>query len=886
MDIRSIIDSDTSDSIPAKQFPSQRFDPKAGSQQPQPSLSYEAPTSAHKRPRSKRPPQPPPLQPPIQPMYNAIRSPGASSHNSVKSPYSQTPSSALSGGHYTYLPTISTQNPAHGFQLSPNSQRESHVISKSTNYQPYGQPTTTSQTPNITTPISYHQAYARQGSSHSLSNPSSAQNQSPSTFKESPQSSQGQIRTLSQSASSQQHPSQPGTPLGPPSMISRPSLTLSRESPGLYDHQRNSSAGTYVHQQFTASSPGIDSLEPSTTSPLASAAESFSHAQTYHKLERGRSLSVSPKTLSGELDLRRPGEDQIISSMDYSMQIGGDPMVSSTNQSFCTNGYTTSTKRETDEDPSEVHSSQEQTAIHSPTRSRSLGMKGILNSPRVNEAASFEQESLRTKKRTFSVSDNELVDTPATSESQASHSFLPSSTGIRSEKSLSHDTSLHQQSSLPRTTPDSPIKQQTTPVMSSTPLSSPAKTNSASPPPAVVTVQGNSNKRGSDEVISLDDPPIEAPRKRRRFEQPPIYAQSCRKGQLPHASNKKLAVNRTTLARQDSATVRPSSAPSPQQLIPSTAKQPKQGMNDHTNLSSETTISKPHLKLTEYGPLGDWEENILNTRPSEEAIKAISDFLYTEVVGRLDVGAGPAGGGSSKGAMMEIEAKIGQLIDKNTNERLRLPVSTECVLHRDDPSLRVNFKSSMTEVNPVRLFDQSFTKAFVQAQHRSLNGFLNQAFVKSLSRPRVPMSYVHTYECDTFHELSQTGIFGLPASIRSLLNPRHSQVKVRITTDQKTGRELAKIVKVRIADLDVYSPRTAFDWRVSVNLEMNFDGEMKDLLEPQARNGRRAERNKDRMSYKHLAYQIDLTQVTTAEVRSNSRSSIVRTRGTNLNVVC
>ena len=33
--------------------------------------------------------------------------------------------------------------------------------------------------------------------------------------------------------------------------------------------------------------------------------------------------------------------------------------------------------------------------------------------------------------------------------------------------------------------------------------------------------------------------------------------------------------------------------------------------------------------------------------------------------------------------------------------------------------------------------------------------------------------------------------------------------------------------------------------------------------------GKRADRNKDRMSYKHLAYQVDLTQVTPAEVRSH-----------------
>lgn len=126
------------------------------------------------------------------------------------------------------------------------------------------------------------------------------------------------------------------------------------------------------------------------------------------------------------------------------------------------------------------------------------------------------------------------------------------------------------------------------------------------------------------------------------------------------------------------------------------------------------------------------------------------------------------------------------------------------------------------------------------------------------------MSYVHTKECDAFYELSQAGHLGLPPSIRAQLNPRH-RAKVRITTDQKTGKELAKIVKARVADLDIYSPRTAFDWRLSVNLEMNYDGDMQDLVET-TEGGKRADRNKDRMSYRHLAYQIDLTQVTPSDV--------------------
>lgn len=122
------------------------------------------------------------------------------------------------------------------------------------------------------------------------------------------------------------------------------------------------------------------------------------------------------------------------------------------------------------------------------------------------------------------------------------------------------------------------------------------------------------------------------------------------------------------------------------------------------------------------------------------------------------------------------------------------------------------------------------------------------------------MDYVHTRERDRFYDLPPSHLPSIPLSIRPYINPRH-RMRVRVTTDQKTGEKLAQIIKIRIADLDIYSPRTAFDWRLSVNLEMSYDGDVSNLTEV-VENGRRSERNKDRMTYKHLAYQIDLTQVT------------------------
>jgi hypothetical protein len=129
------------------------------------------------------------------------------------------------------------------------------------------------------------------------------------------------------------------------------------------------------------------------------------------------------------------------------------------------------------------------------------------------------------------------------------------------------------------------------------------------------------------------------------------------------------------------------------------------------------------------------------------------------------------------------------------------------------------------------------------------------------AKPRIPLQYVHTRELDRFYELPHAQLPAIPPSVRASMNQRH-RCKVRVTHNQKTGEELARIIKIRVADLDVYSPRTAFDWRISVNLEMPFDGDVAGLPEAsEASGGKGSKRSKDRMTYKHLAYQIDLTQV-------------------------
>lgn len=150
-----------------------------------------------------------------------------------------------------------------------------------------------------------------------------------------------------------------------------------------------------------------------------------------------------------------------------------------------------------------------------------------------------------------------------------------------------------------------------------------------------------------------------------------------------------------------------------------------------------------------------------------------------------------------------------------------------------------------------------------------MNNFLNQTVKASMPQQnpsRIPLQYVHKKERDTFYEIQAAE---LPPIIRQNLNPRHKP-KVRVTTDERTGEVLAKIVKCRVADMDVCSPRTMVDWRVSVNLEMEYTGDISNLpmIDPAVTKGGRGDRIKDRMSYRHLAYQVDLTQVAKNDVSS------------------
>lgn len=150
-----------------------------------------------------------------------------------------------------------------------------------------------------------------------------------------------------------------------------------------------------------------------------------------------------------------------------------------------------------------------------------------------------------------------------------------------------------------------------------------------------------------------------------------------------------------------------------------------------------------------------------------------------------------------------------------------------------------------------------------------MNNWLNTAVQKAYpkdptSHARIPIVYKHRRERDSFYELPASQHSLLPSSIRELKG-RHD-CSVRVTRDQKTGEVLAAIIKSRVSDLDLYLPSEPLDCRISVNLEMRYDGDLEGLVST-SRADPRPERNKDRLSYQQGPYTADLTQVTMVNVR-------------------
>ena len=198
------------------------------------------------------------------------------------------------------------------------------------------------------------------------------------------------------------------------------------------------------------------------------------------------------------------------------------------------------------------------------------------------------------------------------------------------------------------------------------------------------------------------------------------------------------------------------------------------------------------------------EHSILNVEPVDEFIREIADFVHRLVANRTE--------------HVEVEAKIGVLRD-DSGQRLRLPIGVETSTYLMEyvavqlilvsalgPDISgIRFESNMALVSDHFPFRFVCSNLMKQIQHRHYNTLLNKLGSEPppLESPRTPLKYDHTRLVDSFY----------PAS-------HGSREKLRVTVDEKTGKVVQCIRKVRLGDLNVYSPKRNADWRISVNLEI------------------------------------------------------------------
>ncbi|KAF5665147.1 mRNA-capping enzyme subunit beta [Fusarium heterosporum] len=346
-----------------------------------------------------------------------------------------------------------------------------------------------------------------------------------------------------------------------------------------------------------------------------------------------------------------------------------------------------------------------------------------------------------------------------------------------------------------------------------------------------------SEVNGAQRSVKQESVPSSSPaaslasgKKRTRYSQPPIWAQDARtmgNSRMPSEPNfvlQKRAHSHINGRKEQEQNNRSSRHSSPE-----------------TNRANAPPVHS--VPPAEPGPqdiLGAWEPSITGVKPFEDISRQVADFLFVNVLNTPDMGEI-----SSRGIQFEVEAKLGTLIDRDTNHRISRGVASECVLL---DSNRVAFKSSMTEV---------------QVAHKKNNDFLNELVKVTHPRGptganRVPIVYKHRREIDRFFELPAELQARIPGCIRSRLGRK--TVRVRVTYDQKTQEVLGKIIKARVADLDIHFPSLPMDCRISINLEMDWDGTVEEL-EQLPNRGDNPDRNKDRLSYTQGPYQVDLTQV-------------------------
>lgn len=199
------------------------------------------------------------------------------------------------------------------------------------------------------------------------------------------------------------------------------------------------------------------------------------------------------------------------------------------------------------------------------------------------------------------------------------------------------------------------------------------------------------------------EPEVSAPPKKvkHRYDEPPIWARRMPGNPLFDGKNGPLRDGQKPQPRMNPQTHRPSPRPAPQ-AVPQPPPQSAPQSNGHPVPNGNVPLGAPldHIKAQASALLGQWELSITDTEPADQFLHSVCAFLYRELSARPDLGAGDARNGQ-----LEIEAKIGTLVDRDSGQRIRFPVQNAVVLDPGWSPRQLKFESFMTEVNKISLHE-------------------------------------------------------------------------------------------------------------------------------------------------------------------------------------
>ncbi|KAL6712465.1 hypothetical protein ACN47E_000342 [Coniothyrium glycines] len=326
------------------------------------------------------------------------------------------------------------------------------------------------------------------------------------------------------------------------------------------------------------------------------------------------------------------------------------------------------------------------------------------------------------------------------------------------------------------------------------------------------------------------------PLKRKRHDPKPIWA---------YRENEELPPELRRLQEQQRQQSRPPPPATPAQPPPQTQPRLQPSPMVHRNGPPPVATEAPRQSQPGSG-LSGFERPVSNDATlHDEVSRKVCDFIWQSAVNNPSVRRAIA---ADPNMELEVEARWGQIQEKQGGQRLRGLWDSECVIKTG--AVDVKFESTMT-----------------MEQHKRMNLYLNEQVAKSKApgAARASVDYKHTREVDMFYELSQEGFNLLNPAVQHIIKESGTRQRIRVTRDAKSGQVLRAIIKQRLANYEISSPHTEWDYRIGINLEITFAGPI-DGLAPVVEPGKGVndmQRQKDRMSYSWLgAYQVDLTQVT------------------------